>query len=186
MFKNNPYLVYILKFTGAFCILYFGTKAIIGITVPGGYYSHWVEHYVNYPKLLRDSLLHGTRILVKLFGMETYLRDAYHVTMVGGRGVRIVYACLGYGLFSFWTAFIYANKGSFLKKLKWILGGCVLIWFINVARISLVLVATNRRWKPLFTMDQHTLFTIVVYAFIFLMIWRFQRSGEKEEEILDT
>jgi len=174
--QKNNFIIYLIKFIGAFCILYFGTKAIIGLTVPGGYYSPFVARYLDYPSLLRSSLLNGTRLLVAIFGFDTYLRDAYHVTMVNGKGVHLVYACLGYGLLSFWIAFIFANSGSFFKKMKWMTGGCILIWLINVMRISLVLVATNQHWNIPITMEQHTLFNIIVYACIFVMIWLFQRS----------
>ncbi len=173
LYRNSTYF---LKFIGAFCVLYFGTKAIIGLTVPGGFYSPFIAKYVDYPALLRSSLLNGTRLMVLIFGYQTYLRDAYHVTMVNGNGVHLVYACLGYGLFSFWIAFIFANQGNLLKKTAWILGGCFFIWLINVARISLVLVSSNEKWAKSFSMEQHTLFNVVVYVFIFLMIWVFQRS----------
>ena len=170
---------YFIKFIGIFCLLYFGTKAVIGLTVPNGYYSPFVTNYLDYPALLRRSLLNGTRVMVGIFGYHTYLRDAYHVTMVNGNGVHLVYACLGYGLLSFWTAFISANAGSLLNKIKWILSGCFVIWFINVARISLVLVSSNERWKLPISMEQHTLFNIVVYLFIFVMIWLFHQAEKK-------
>ncbi len=170
---------YFLKFIGAFCVLYFGTKAIIGLTVPGGYYSPFVANYLDYPAVLRSSLLNGTRLMAGIFGYQTYLRDAYHVTLVNGNGVHLVYACLGYGLLSFWIAFIFANQGSFVKKIGWMLIGCFFIWLINVARISLVLVSSNEKWANRFSLEQHTLFNIVVYVFIFFMIWLFQRSEKR-------
>ena len=166
--------------------MFFGTKAIIGLTVPGGYYSPFLAEYFNYPSLLRYSLLNGTRLLVALFGFDAYLRDAYHVTMVNGRGVHLVYACLGYGLLSFWIAFIFANNGSFYKKIKWLVVGCSIIWLINVIRISLVLIATNQQWALPLTLEHHTLFNIIVYACIFLMIWLFQRSEKKEAYLKPT
>ena len=114
-----------------------------------------------------------------IFGYQTYLRDAYHITMLNGNGVHLVYACLGYGLLSFWIAFIFANQSSILKTVAWMLGGCFFIWLINVARISLVLVSSNEKWTNSFSMEQHTLFNVVVYVSIFLMIWVFQRSEKR-------
>lgn len=180
-FKNlYRHCAYFLKFIGAFCVLYFGTKAVIGLTVAGGYYSPFVADYLDYPALLRSSLLNGTRWMVGIVGYQTYLRDAYHVNIVNGTGVHLVYACLGYGLLSFWMAFIFANKGKVITKLAWMLGGCFFIWVINVARISLVLVSSNEKWDTRFSLEQHTVFNVVVYGFIFLMIWLFQRSEKKE------
>ena len=88
---------FLLKFIITFCLLYFGTKAVIGLTVPGGYYSAFINRYLNYPSGLRYSLLYGTHLLAGLFGFDTYLSDGYHIRMVNGHGVRLVYACLGYG-----------------------------------------------------------------------------------------
>jgi exosortase/archaeosortase family protein len=172
---------YFIKFIGAFCLLYFGTKAIIGLTVPGGYYSAFIARYLDYPALLRSSLLNGTRLLADIFGYQTYLRDAYHVTMVNGNGVHLVYACLGYGLLSFWIAFIFANNGSILKKAGWVLGGCFVIWLLNVIRISLVLISSNQHWKINISLEQHTFYNVLVYGCIFLMIWLFN-SGERKAE----
>jgi len=157
-------------------MLYFGTKGVIGLTVPDGYYSAFVTNYLDYPGLLRSSLLKGTRLFVWVFGYEAYLKDVYRIYFVNGKGVKLVYGCLGYGLFSFWIAFILANNGRILKKVIWILSGCFFIWFINVIRISLVLISNNRNWDIKITLQQHTIFNITVYLFIFLMIWLFQRS----------
>ena len=185
MTSKKNLLWYLLKFLGVFCILYFGTTAIIGLTVPVGHYNPFVAQYLDYPSLLRSSLLNGTRILAGVFGIDAYIRDAYHVTMVNGSGVHLVYTCLGYGLLSFWMAFIFANRGSFGKKIVWMLAGCFFIWLINVVRITLVLVAVNKNWRLRSTFDNHTLFNIVAYAFIFFMIWLFQRSEKRAGIIND-
>ena len=167
------------RFLGAFCLLYFGTKAVIGLTVPGGYYSEWVADNFNYPSLLRYSLLHGTRLMAGVFGYDTYLRDAYHITMVNGRGIHLAYDCYGYGLLSFWIAFIFANQGSFRKKTFWILAGCITIWGLNVCRLTLVLIASNKKMQLPYNWSHHTFYNIITYAFIFVMIWLFSRSEKR-------
>jgi exosortase/archaeosortase family protein len=176
LYSNSAYFI---KFIGAFCVLYFGTKLIIGITVPGGYYSPFVARYFDYPGLLRSSLLQGTRLLAAIAGFDTFKVDSYVIRIVNGTGVRLVYSCLGYGLLSFWIAFIFANSGSWLKKTGWMLGGCFFIWLINVVRITLVLISNYQQWKTPITMDHHTLFNITVYIAIFCMIWLFNRSERK-------
>ena len=176
LYLNSSYFI---KFICAFCILYFGTKLVIGLTVPGGYYSPFIAHFFDYPALLRLSLLQGTRLLAAVFGFNTFIRNMYTLTMVNGSGVHLVYSCLGYGLLSFWIAFVFANEGGFLRKLKWIITGCFFIWLINVIRITLVLISSNQHWKLPATMEQHTLFNIAVYVAIFCMIWLFSRSDKK-------
>ena len=167
---------FLIKFIAAFCLLYFGTKAVIGLTVPGGYYSAFINHYLNYPSWLRYSLMYGSHVLVAAFGFNTYLPDAYHIRMVNGHGVRLVYACLGYGLLSFWVAFVFAGKEQVISKLKWMAGGCAIIWLINVIRISLILIVTNSNWHFNIPVNQHTLYNVVVYACIFLMAWLFKKG----------
>lgn len=99
-----------------------------------------------------------------------------HLYVRGGRGVNVGYDCLGYGITSFWIAFVFANAGSWKKKGAWMLGGAVFLWFINVLRISLVLVATNRNWKFPLGWDHHTWFNIVSYSMIFLMMWLYDKK----------
>ena len=174
---------FLIKFIAAFCLLYLGTKAVIGLTVPGGYYSAFISRYFDFPSWLRYSLLYGSHLLVAIFGFNTYLPDGYHIRMVNGHGVRLVYACLGYGLLSFWLAFVFAGKEHVVSKLKWMAGGCAIIWLINVIRISLILIVTNSNWHFNIPVYQHTIYNVMVYACIFLMAWLFKK-GQGGNKIL--
>ncbi len=164
------------KFIAIFCILYYSTIGLIGVAAPGGYYVPFINHYFNYVSWLRSSLLYGARFVMLIAGFETYVWDIYHLQVINGRGVHIGFDCLGYGIMSFWAAFILANEGNFIKKIKWLLGGLLLIWLINVLRISLLLVAVNKQWPMPLGLDHHTWFTIVAYFCIFTMIYFFDRS----------
>ncbi len=171
--KKYPFTIYLLRFIGIFCILFYGTIGVIGLTSPGGYYSPFLDHYFNYVAWLRSSLLYGAKILLSFCGFETWVRNIYNLQMLHGRGVHIGFDCLGYGVMSFWAAFIIANEGSVLKKVKWIVGGLLLIWVINVLRISLLLVAINKHWAMPLGLNHHTWFNIVAYSCIFAMIYTF-------------
>ncbi len=179
---NKRILLYLLKFAGAFCICYFGTLAIIGLSAPGGYYSGFVDKYLNFIPIFRDSLLLSSKYMLGLFGYETYQSSSTQLRMVGGGGVNLVYACLGYGVTSFWLAFVFANTGSFKKKLLWMTGGALALYVINVARISLVLLAANKQWHFPLGWDHHTWFNVVAYGGIFLMIWLYDRRGRENEK----
>ena len=100
----------------------------------------------------------------------------------GGRGVHVGYGCLGYGVISFWIAFVFANTGSWKRKAAWMLGGAIVLWIINVQRISLVLIGANKNWKFPFGWDHHTWFNIAAYLAIFVMIWLYDRSRKKNLE----
>lgn len=182
-FLNKRILIYLIKFIGAFCFFYFGTLAVIGLSAPVGYYSAFVDHYLNFIPAFRATLLYGTKAFVYLLGYETFIPVNTQIRMVNGSAVNLVYSCLGYGVTSFWLAFIFANTGSLKKKLVWMLGGTIIIWIINVLRISMVLMANSKKWTIPFGMDNHTLFNIAAYIAIFVMIYFFDRS-EKNKPVV--
>ena len=115
-----------------------------------------------------------------LFGYETYISSATQLRMVNGGAVNLVYSCIGYGVTSFWLAFVFANKGTWKKKLVWMTGGTLIIWIINVIRISLVLLSNAEHWQFPFGWDNHTWFNIVAYLAIFIMIYFFDRASKKK------
>ncbi len=176
----KPFLKYLFKFIGIFCLLYFCTIAFIGLTAPGGYYIPFFDHYFNYVSWLRSSLLYGARAVLSIAGFETYVWNIYTLRIQNGRGVHIGFDCLGYGVLSFWVAFIIANAGSWMKKAKWMVGGFLLIWLINVLRISFLIIAVNKHWFMPLGLDHHTWFNIAAYGCIFTMIYFFDRSGKRE------
>lgn len=98
--------------------------------------------------------------------------------ITGGRGIIIAMDCVGYGVYSFWIAFVAANSGSFTRKLKWIFFGVLVLWLINDIRITLFLVAINKGWPMPLGLDHHTWFNIFAYLFIFLMIWWYDKTGK--------
>lgn len=175
----KPLLFYFLKFGGAFCLFYFGTLAVIGLSTPENQYSKFVADYLNFINPLRASLLYGAKGFLSLTGTSTFFSDTYTLKMQSGEGVRMVYSCIGYGVMSFWTAFIVANNGSWQKKMKWSIGGLIALWSINVLRIGLLLLATNKHWPVPFGWDHHTWFNIFAYATIFGMIYFYDRSFKK-------
>ena len=176
IFSSKTYTNFFFKFFFSFCILYFGTKIIIGLTVLNGYYSSFVVNYFNYPAALRLYIFKGTGFLVSLFGFETFSKDLYHISFLKGRGIHLVYSCLGFGLLSCWIAFVFANNGNLLFKLKWLLIGCFIIWLLNIFRISYLLFALNLHWPLFLTAGHHLIFNIIVYIVIIWMMSRFNRS----------
>jgi exosortase/archaeosortase family protein len=176
---NKNFGWYLLKFAVVFCILYFGTLAVIGLASPESYYSPFVAKYLDYISVLRSSLLHSSKAFLSLFNFQTAFRDRYTLMATHG-GIRMVYTCIGYGVMSFWAAFVLANKGSWKRKLLWTIGGLFALWCINVLRISLLIVALDKKWPMPLGLDHHTWFNIVAYSLIFLMIYLYDRSSPNE------
>jgi exosortase/archaeosortase family protein len=88
-------------------------------------------------------------------------------------GLRMVYRCVGYGVMSFWAAFVLANKSRLAKKIYWVLLGWIVIWIINCIRVVLLLTALEKNWSVNKYVDHHALFNIVAYGFIFLLIFTY-------------
>ena len=173
---SRQLIVYLVKFFVIFCLLYFGTEAVEGLAAPDHYYSPFIQHYLDYPSWLRASLLIGSKILLSVFGYNAIIPDHYHLQIVNGVSVQLIYACLGIGVSSFWFAFVVANKGSWKKKSLWVAGGLLIIWLINIVRISLVLLANDSgRAMPL-GLDNHTFFNVLAYVAIFGLIYFYDRS----------
>ena len=177
-FISPPLVIYLLKFGLVFCVAYFTTIVVEGLATPENYYSPFVQHYLDYPSGLRASLLNGSRLLLSIFGYHSRIQDSYHLQMVGGRSVQLIYACLGIGVMSFWLAFVVANKGSWKRKTIWVLGGMLCIWLINVTRISLVLVQNNTGRNLMWGLDNHDFFNVLSYVALFAMIFFYDRMNK--------
>ncbi len=176
-------LFYIIKFAAIFCICYFGTLAMIGLCAPGKYYSAFADRYLDYISALRSSLLHAAKVVSGLFGFETYFVNKYILRVVNGTGIRMVYSCLGFGVMSFWTAFVLANKAEVFNKIAWLFGGLAALWFINVLRITFLLIADNKHW-PIPFFDHHTWFNLLAYALIFFLMWLYDRHHKAPSKLL--
>ncbi|MBL0056511.1 MAG: hypothetical protein IPP31_10005 [Chitinophagaceae bacterium] len=177
---KNKVLVYLIKFIGIFCFLYFGTLAIEGLAAPEGkYYSSFIDHYLDYVSWLRASLLHASKFILTLFGYAIEIPDPYSLKIVNGSAVHIGYSCIGYGVMSFWLAFVIANTGSFGRKTAWVIGGSLVIWLINILRICLFLLSLNKHQSMPFGLENHDFFNITAYIAIFVMIWVYDRTGKE-------
>ena len=176
---DKIFIRFVIKFLLVFAVCYYGTLAIIGLSVPGGHYSSFVEHYLNYVNWLRSSLLNGSKLLLSFFGIKTYLANNYNLRVVNGRGIRLVYECVGYGVMSFWIAFVTASMAKPKKKILWLIFGLLFIWLLNIVRLSLLLVATDRGWPIPLGWDHHTWFNIFAYLFIFIGMFLFNQQSEK-------
>lgn len=176
---DKKFLVFVAKLFGIYALLYYGTVAMIGIAAPGGMYSPFVEKYFDYVSGIKHTLIAGSSWLVGLFGYHTTAEPGFLLRVVGGRGVFIAMSCVGYGVYSFWIAYVVANSMPVKQKLVWIFGGVLALWTINVGRISLFLIAINNNSTMPFGIDHHTWFNIVAYGFIFIMIYFFNKQLNK-------
>ena len=68
---KNPAILFLIKFSFSFLILYLGTLGIIGLSSKGGFYSPFVENYLDYISLLRLILLKSANFVCRFFGLCT-------------------------------------------------------------------------------------------------------------------
>jgi exosortase/archaeosortase family protein len=176
---DKKFVWFVVQFLGVLAFCYYGTRGMIGLAAPGGYYSPFVAQWLDYVSWIKESLMWAVGGLLGLFGIDTVIEPGYIVRMVHQRGVIIAMSCVGYGVYSFWIAYIVANDGRFLKKMAWITGGLLLLWFINVVRISVYLVVINRNQEMPLGIDHHTWFNIFAYGFIFLMIFYYHKKTDR-------
>jgi exosortase/archaeosortase family protein len=130
---------------------------------------------------LKESLIFGSGSLLKLFGYDTYTLDNFIIRLSGGKGVRIAHDCAGHGIISFWAAYVISIDLHIKPKLFWLIAGLFVLWFINVLRISLLILALNLNWPMPLGVDHHTWFNIISYLFIFAMILLLERKMNKTE-----
>ena len=179
MYQKNTFTIYLLKFLLTFSILYYGTFAWIGIVAPGGLYCAFADKWLDYVSGMRAALLHSSKLLLDVLGYNVYLLGIDSIKLPSGRGVHVGYDCIGYGVMFFWVAFIFANKGSVAKKMKWIAGGLLAIFIVNIGRVVLMVIGIQHQWIAPFDLDNHTLFNIAAYTVIFTMIYLFDRSQKR-------
>jgi exosortase/archaeosortase family protein len=175
-FGDKEFVWFVAKFLLLFVLFYYGTRAVIGLAAPGDLYSPFVAKYLDYVSWIKYSLMAGTAFMIKLMGYATHYEPEFVVRIIRGAAVKIEMSCVGYGVYSFWAAYVIANKGNWKNKLKWVLIGLLSLWTINVLRISFFLwTIQNNKPMPL-GIDHHTWFNILAYIFIFGMIWVFERG----------
>ncbi len=172
--------IYLLKFLGIFCLLYFGTLAFIGLAAPGGYHILFIEKYLDYVSWIKRSLINATALTLSIFHIPTVREPPFALKIAGGRGIIVAMDCVGYGVYSFWVAFVVANRGSFGKKFSWVALGLLALWIINDIRITLFLLAINKGWPMPLGIDHHTWFAIFAYLLIFILIALYDRSLKKD------
>lgn len=186
IFKNDISryfdLAYFLRFALILGVLYFFNHFYLSIISPyGGYYSPFLDHYLNYPGWIRASILFVSNGLGHLMGLDTYIATSYTLRVANGTHVTVGDECLGLGVMSFWLAFILAHMGNWKKMLIWSIAGLLSIFIINCLRAALLLLALEHNWSVIINMDHHTMFNLAAYAIIIFFIFLYNKADLKSE-----
>lgn len=177
--KNYLDLAYLKKFLLIFGILYGFNYLFIALITPKSFYWPFLDQYLNYISWLTIALLHTSNWVAQILGLNSFVPDDIHLQVVNGTNVYVGIPCLGLGVMIFWIAFIMSAGEGWRKKILWCVGGLTVIWLINSIRVAFILMAYQNKWNSITTMDHHTAFNVLAYAFIFVLIWLFYRKDEK-------
>lgn len=181
---KDPVFKYLCTLGFLFAILYSISYAWAGLTTPANYYSPFITKYLNYIDWIRSSLLHASKFVGSIFGFDTYI-EGTAVRVVNGLGVDIDYPCIGYGIYSFWLAFILSYPSSLKKRITWLFMGFFIIWLCNVIRISFLLILVNKDKNiDVYKFgDHHDIYNLAVYSVIILMILQYTREKKSPKPI---
>jgi exosortase/archaeosortase family protein len=180
LFDVSYSVKFILRMAGLYLLFRLINSLWIGLIVPGGLYSAFVEQYLNYIALIKVSVLQTASLMANLFGVSSHLLSTSTIKIEGASRLYMAWACCGLELMSFWAAFALADTTPLRTKLGWCLGGLFSIWLINCIRVSLIMIAIKNNWKNIQMMTHHDTFNIAAYALIVLMMFIYYKKNKKQ------
>lgn len=182
-FKHTPYSFFI-RFLLCFFFLYFFFPAYRGVIGPGGkFYSSFLENHFNLVTGLTKFLISSVRVILETAGYEIYQKDYQSLKIAHSQGITVNPTCLGWGVMSFWVAFVFANPGLLRYKMKWMGIGIATIVLLNIIRITLIIIANHLGWTPVTSLDHHQTFNIASYVCIIILAGSYLFIQKKHERI---
>ena len=174
---------FLLRFIVLMALIYYFNFGYMSLVDERGLlYSAYLDQHLNYFGWLRSAILHTSNALVHLYGFESYIPDIYSLR-ANGHGVHVGLECLGYGMMSFWLAFICAHETSWQTKLFWGVAGIVMLWLLNCIRVALLLIAVVKDFNIDKQIDNHTAFNMAVYLLTLGMIAGYYYVRKRADKI---
>lgn len=168
---QQPRYRFLILFIGLYLLFYAFNQAYIGLTAPGGYYIPFLDEHLNYIQWLRDFLLAASAKTLNLLGHQTKT-SMYELLVVGHGKIVLVYSCLGFGVMSFFAAFVLAWPANFKAKTGFLIGGLIIIQLLNILRFVLL----GLYWQSAsgyIGIDHHFVFNAVLYGIIAAMVYAY-------------
>lgn len=150
------------------------------------FYEFYINPNTNIDEYIIDNLVGIGDFVLRSIGYDltTYEPEPFRnrIGIEGSLGVFIGEPCDGFILFALFLAFIVAYPGALKHKIWFIPLGILLIHLINALRV-IALVLIMRKHPQWLSFNHDYTFTIIVYAFVFLLWWvwinKFSSSGKK-------
>lgn len=182
---QNPSIRFVILFLSLFSLFYYFNIFYMGITAPGNYYSLFLDEHLNYISGFRNLLIGISAWIIRIFGYQVFTSDTtLHALNAGG--INVVYSCLGFGVMSFFVAFVIAwPQRSLNSKLWFIPVGLLLIQTLNIARfIMITLFWRNSPYRSV--IDHHTLFNVILYAILLASIYFWINANNSKRIVAKT
>lgn len=164
----------LLKFIILFLCLFFFLNAInlyfFSASSPQGkYYNEFFAKHFNYIQWIRSSLIFFSSEILKVVGIKT-ISNAYQMISFSGTVVNVNYSCIGLQLFSFFTAF--AVSFPLKKRLNFLLIGFLIIYLLNIFRITIIIFIIHYFPLQREYMDlHHEIYNIFIYICLFILMY---------------
>lgn len=174
---------FLLKFLTFFAVFYYTNMYFVGLTLPGENHNPYFTEHLNYINWITGSIMYTANLITQSVGLDTHVVNTRYLVVPGGHSLFMNWQCVGLGIFSFWAAFILANGMNLKRKMLWGIGGFLVIWFLNVCRTALLMVALENNWKEWKqgwkhgrSIDHHDLFNYGCYVILLGMIYLFYKK----------
>lgn len=171
---------FVVLFIGLYSLFSWFTIFWIGVTSEGNLYWAFAAESLNFVDIFRRFLLFSAKEVCSLFGYETAFVGEFGLR-VGNRGIRLVYSCLGFGVMSFYAAYVLAWPG--FRRDKWLplLSGLTFIVFLNIMRLALLpIIHIEYPSTRKFPIDHHDVFNIILYLAIAVMLISWTRKLNRD------
>lgn len=175
---RNPAIGFVIRFVCLFALFYGFYIFYLSITSPGGkLYSPFLNANLNFIAWLRHLLIDCSAAILNVFGYQTKTSD-FQMLVVGHNTIYVGYDCLGFGVMSFFTAFVVSYPGLFKPKLYFYVAGIVIIQLLNLCRFMLLALYWNH--SRVYISDHHTIYNLITYALIGISIYFYAQYQTKK------
>ena len=178
--KGPYFFKFFIRLSGLYLLFRLVNFVWISLVSPIGYYSPFIDRYLNYVTWIKVSVLEVGRSFAGVFGVASQLFEGSWVQVENGRKLFMAWPCCGLEIMSFWAAFVLADTTRFRTKLLWGVGGVFCIWLINCFRVGFLILATEKRWQHVLNLDQHDLFNILSYNLVLILMYVYYKKNYEQ------
>jgi exosortase/archaeosortase family protein len=125
------------------------------------------EHF-NYIRGLRLLLLRSSTHILDWLGYSA-ISDEYNLLVAGHGKIQLVYSCLGFGVMSFFSAFVLSYPKKWKSKMMFLIPGLFIIQILNVIRFVVLALFWHPENDKI--IDHHTIFNLFIYIVIAVSLY---------------